>query len=141
MLVDSGEKALVDTFYRNQETTYFGSGTPTFYVGLYHGSISESTILATVPGEPSGNGYSRQAIDRSTEGWITIEQDEDLDWQVVSKEIYFEAVGGDIGPVDGFFLCTSADNSGTLIGTVPFKMERTIRAGDRAIIQVQAKMM
>ena len=101
MLMNDGEKAIVDIFFRNRANTYFGSGTHRFFVGLYHGSVSESTALATIPGEPSGGGYSRQAIERSVDGWPTIEQDDELDWQVVSVEIYFEAVGGDIGPVDG----------------------------------------
>jgi hypothetical protein len=140
MLVRDGEKAAIDTFYRNRANTYFGSGTHLFYIGLYHGSISKGSSLATIPGEPSGNGYSRQSIERSSVGWPILEQNDDLDWQLVSKEIYFEAVGGDIGPVDGYFICTSADSSGTLIGTVPFKTERTIKAGDKAIIQVQVKI-
>jgi len=141
MLMREGEKAIVDTFFRNRANVYFGTGVHKLYVGLYHGSISKDTALATIPGEPSGSGYSRQVIDRSVDGFPTLEQNEDLDWQVVSVEISFEAVGGDIGPVDGYFVCTSADNSGTLIGTVPFKTERTIKAGDKAIIQVQAKEM
>jgi len=138
MLMNSGEKAIVDTFFRNRANIYFGSGTHQFFVGLYRGSVSESTTLATIPGEPSGNGYSRQVINRSAEDWPTLEQNDDLDWMASSVEVYFEAVGGDIGPADGYFVCTSADNLGTLIGTVPFKMERTIKAGDRAIIQVQS---
>lgn len=141
MLVDQGEKAIVDTFYRNQEDTYFGSGTHLFYVGMYRGAVSESTILATVPGEPAGDGYARQSIERSTVGWPEISQDENKDWQVLSTEIYFEADGGDIGPVDGYFIGTSDDNSGALIGIVAFKIERTIRDGERTTIQVQAKMV
>jgi hypothetical protein len=51
-----------------------------------------------------------------------------------------EAAGGDIGPVDGAFLCTSTDSSGVLIGAVAFSLERTILAGEMVVLQLAAKM-
>jgi len=136
IIPNEGEKAIVDTFYRNNGALYFS--TETFYVGLYNGSIGESTILSTVPGEPVGHGYSRQAIERSEVGWPTIELD-DNDWRVVSKTVSITAVGGSIGPVTGAFLCTSLDNTGVLTGAVAMSVSRTIPAGDKIEFVIRAK--
>lgn len=136
IIVDEGEKALVDTFYRANSALYFA--TDYFYVGLYRGSVSESTILSTIPNEPSGDGYSRTAIARSVVGWPTIEKHEN-DWRVVSDTITLTASGGNIGPVNGAFLCTSIDNTGVLIGAVAMTVSRTIPAGDKIEFLVRAK--
>jgi hypothetical protein len=138
-LVDAGEKAIVDSFYRNKSANYFGM--TNFYVGMYNGSISESTVLSTLPNEPTSGvfGYERKVIERSDVGFPTMEKHED-DWRVVSKDLTFTASGGDIGPVNGVFLCTSSDNSGTLIGVLSFGVERTIINGDNIIVTVKCKM-
>jgi len=137
ILVDEGEKAIVDTFFRNNASSYLSSDV--FYIGLHKGTVSESTTLATIPNEPVGNGYSRIECERSNVGWPTLEQN-DGDWQVVSKEIGLTAAGGDIGPVNGAFLGTSLDNFGVLIGAVAMKIERTILAGDTIIFQLTVKL-
>ena len=137
ILVDQGEKAVVDTFFRAAAASYFGS--TDFYIGLYNGTISESTILATIPGEPSGNGYVRQLCERSLIGFPTLEQDEG-DWRVISKEITISASGGDIGPVNGAFLGTSLNNTGSLIGAIAMGVERTIVSGNSIIFQMRIKL-
>ncbi len=136
ILVDSGEKAMVDTFLRGQEATYFP--VTDFYMGLYSGSISESTILTTVPGEPSSNGYVRQIVERTTAGWPTLEQDEG-DWRAVSKEVTFTSTGGDIGPISGAFLATSLNDLGTLICSVSSSVERTILSGASLSLNMRIK--
>ena len=136
IVVDEGEKAILDVFYRKNDALYFAGDY--FYIGLYKGSISESTILTTIPGEPSGNGYSRLQVERSSVGWSTIGKHEG-DWRVVSKELELTASGGNIGPVGGAFICTSSDNSGVLIGAVAMAIERTIPAGDKIVFQIRAK--
>lgn len=140
ILVDQGEKALLDVFFRAKDNTYFSdSVNPKFYIGLCKGTVSESTILATIPGEPSGNGYSRLACERSDVGWPTIEQDAG-DYRVISKELSLTALGGSIGPVNGAFIGTSLDNSGSLIGAVVMVIERTVLAGDIIIFQLRVKL-
>lgn len=137
VLVDEGEKAIVDTFFRNNNALYFG--TTNFYIGLYNGVVSENTVLATLPGEPSGNGYSRQACARSSVGFPTLVQDAG-DWKVVSKELTLTASGGSIGPVNGAFIGTSLNDTGTLIGAVAMGVERTVLAGDSIIFQMTVKI-
>ena len=136
IIPDEGEEAFVDTFYRNNAASYFAADT--FYVGFYYGSVGESTILTTIPNEPSGNGYARVAVERSNVGWPTKEFHEN-DWRVVSKTITITASGGDIGPINGAFLCTSSNNTGALIGAVAMKVSRTIPAGDKVEFTIRAK--
>jgi len=140
ILCDEGEKAIVDTFFRGNAATYFG--VTDFYIGLYNGTISEATKLTNIPSEPSGitgMGYSRQKCERSSIGFPTLEQD-DGNWRVVSKEIELIATGGDIGPVNGAFLGTSLNNTGSLIGAIAMGVERTVVAGDKIIFQMRIKL-
>jgi len=137
ILVDEGEKAIVDTFFRGNDSQYFSSSN--FYIGLYNGTISEDTTLATIPNEPSGNGYSRLACERSSVGFPLLEQHEG-DWRVVSKELSLTASGGNIGPFNGTFIATSEDNTGSLIGAVAMPIQRTILDGDTAIFQLRIKV-
>lgn len=137
ILTDEGEKAIVDTFFRAKSSLYFTA--TNFYIGLYDGTISETTVLATLPGEPSGNGYSRLVCERSDVGFPTLEQNEG-DWRVVSKELSLTASGGSIGPVNGAFIGTSSDDSGALIGAVAMMVERTILAGDTITFQMRVKI-
>ena len=142
ILTDEGEKAILDVFFRGKDSSYFSDlVNPKFYIGLCKGTVTESTILATIPGEPGlgVNGYNRSACERSDIGWPTIEKDEE-DYRVVSKELSLTAVGGSIGPVNGAFLGTSLDDSGTLIGAVAMIIERTVLAGDTIIFQLRTKL-
>ena len=138
MLCDEGEKAIIDTFFRSNAALYFGA--TNFYVGVYNGSIGETTVLATIPNEPAVlYGYARQVIERSAVGWPTIEKD-DGDWRVVSKTLTLTATGGSIGPINGAFFGTSSDNNGTLIGSLQFGVERTILTGDSITMALKAKL-
>lgn len=136
-LVLEGAKCFLETIFRDRASNYFGD--TDFFIGMYNGTVSSSTVLATVPGEPSGNGYSRQRIERSVVGWPTLEINEG-NWRIVSKEVTLTASGGNIGPVQGAFLGTSEDNTGTLISYLAFGVERTILSGDTITMQIKDKM-
>ena len=138
LIVEDGEKAILETFFRDKGTNYFGM--TDFFVGLYNGSLARTSVLTTVPGEPSGNGYARQKIERTSVGFPVIEKD-DGNWRVVSKELIVIASGGTIGPVSGAFLCTSSDNTGTLIASLSFGVERTVQLGGESLaIQLKIKI-
>lgn len=137
VIVNDGRKANLDVFYRNGDVNYFGE--TNFFVGLYDGVISKTTTLSTVPGEPVVSGYSRMEIERSTTGWPTLTLDSQGVWTLTSKEIIITASGNDIGPVNGLFLCTSLDNSGTLIGALSFGQNVTILDGESLSYYVKAK--
>jgi hypothetical protein len=138
LLTTEGNKAITDVFMRASDTVYFPF--TNFWVGLYRGSISKVTVLATIPGEPSGYGYARSVIERSSIGFPTMEIDGDGDWRAVSKEVTITAAGGSIGPIDGGFLGTSLNNTGSLIGVVATCVQRTMLAGDSLIIQLKVKI-
>ncbi len=138
MLVNEGQKSILDTYFRARDSVYFGS--TNFYIGLCNGSVSKTTILSTIPNEPAvAFGYSRLLLERSVVGWPVIEMNEG-DWRIVSKELEFSAVGGDFSAVNGAFLATSSDNVGSLVGSLTFGIEREILAGDSCTVQLRAKI-
>ena len=134
--VNQGEEVALEVLLRNQDTIYLPDDA--FYIGMYRGTISETTTLLTVPNEPVGNGYDRVTIARSTVGWPVKEQI-DGDWRMTSLEVSYEADGGDIGPISGAFMCTSSDNTGRLICAVASSVERTILAGETMSLTMKVK--
>ena len=134
ILVDEGEKAMVDTFFRKNADLYFAADT--FYIGLYSGTVVEATVLATISEASSNGGYARIAVERSTVGFPTLDQHEGH-WRVTSKEVTFTAAGGDIDAVNGAFLCTSSDGTGSLIGAVAAGTSRIIFSGDSSIVSLK----
>jgi len=132
-LVDEGEENLLDTYFRNQNA-------PTsFYFRLCNDALSETDTLANIQNEPVGNGYSAQVVERSTVGFPTLEI-HDGDYRVISKEVTFSSVGGEIGPVNTVFVSNTPDNSGKLIAFVGLSLTRTILDGDSMIVRMRIKM-
>ena len=138
LMVNEGCKAILDTFFRANDASYFGM--TDFYVGLYNGTISATTTLVTVPEITLEHGYdTRLLLERDTTGWPTIELHE-ARWRVVSKELNLTAAGGGIGPFTGAFLCTSSGPSGALISSVATDIEREILASDNAYFTLKIKI-
>lgn len=135
MLVTEGEDLIVEILFRGSDDLYLPDGQ--FYIGLYSGVISRSTTLVTLPGEPSGYGYSRQAVERSNVGWPTKDKDENGYWRLFSKEVAFTADGGNIGPISGGFLCTvNSGTAGKLISAVSSQVERVILNGETMTVSL-----
>jgi len=132
-LVDEGEKNLVETYFRNENEP------AQFYFRLCNDALSETDKLADVQNEPVGSGYSSMLVERSVVGFPTIELDSG-DWRVISKEVTFTALGGEIGPVNTVFLSNTSDNSGILIAYVALSLTRTILDGDSMIVKMRIKM-
>ena len=137
LLTNEGQRAILETFFRDRASNYFGM--TNFWLGMYRGTLSKTSVLSTVPNEPSTNGYVREEIERDSVGFPTIELN-DSDRRIISKEVEFTAVGGDVGPVNGAFLCTSSDNTGVLVGSLSFGIERTIKAGDLMTAKMKIKV-
>lgn len=121
-LTNAGQRNILNTFFCNIES-------PTsFYVRLCKNFVGKTDTLASLVGEPSGNGYTPKEVERSIIGFPSI----DLcgsDYRRVSKTVVFTATGGNIGPVNYMILATSSDNSGVLIAGLSLENERTVLDG------------
>jgi len=132
-LTNQGENSMLNTYFR-------GTSAPTtFYFRLCNDSLDVGDSLTTIVGEPSGNGYAAQAIERSAVGWPTIALHESA-WRIISKEVTITAAGGDIGPVSTGYLATTLNNTGILIAFVNFDVPRTILDGSSLVAKYQVKL-
>jgi len=98
-----------------------------YYFGLDNRSgLSASQTIVSLTGEPSANGYTRQAVS-SNQQFIV----EPINSVYVAKApvIIFGATGGNWGPVQNLFLTNKSDNSGYLIASVPLTTSVTVQNG------------
>lgn len=137
-LFDEGEQLILDVFFR-------GATPPAgFHLGLCNVSggvanMAETLTLATLTGELSGNGYSRQAIERNSTGWPSLALDAG-DYQATSSEETFTAAGGSIGPGNVAFLATTSDNTGKLLCAVDLSTPRTLANGESLKVTYKVKL-
>lgn len=119
-LIDEGEYLSIDTFLRDAALTEF-------YLGAANDTVLETDALTDLLGEPSGNGYGRQLIERSNVGWPTIVLD-DGDFMGTSKLVTFgPATPEAIGPVTLMFLTNvETGTAGKFIAWAPLSATRTI---------------
>ena len=134
-LADDGEEAILETYFRAG-----ASYTPSaFYLRLCSDSLAETDSLSSVLNEPVGSGYSPQLIERSAIGFPTKVLHEG-DYRLISKDVTFTAVGGQIGPVNTAYLATTSDNTGKLLSYVPTSVVRTILTGDSMVASIKIKL-
>lgn len=134
-LADEGEQNILDVYLR-------AATAPTaFYIGLCGGTPGETTTLAQLTGEPSGNGYSRQQITRdgTSNGWPTLALDTG-DYMATSKQVTFTANGGDWSAVTYAFLATTTDNTGKHIAFAALSQSRTIKNGETLQVIYKIKL-
>lgn len=134
-LVQEGEEAVLENFFR-ADAAYAPAG---FYVRLCYDTLVVTDTLITILGEPTGNGYTYQTLERSSVGFPTKELDSG-NYRLVSKILTFTASGGSIGPVNTAYLSTTSDNAGKLIAFRPLAMTRTILDGDALTVQFRLKL-
>lgn len=129
---DEGEQLILDVFLR-------GATPPAqFYLRLYNATPTETSTLATLTGEPSGNGYAPALIERSAVGWPTLALDAG-DYQATSKQVTFTASGGTIGPVTYAVIATSSDNTGKLVAYAALSQSRTLADGESLTVTYRLK--
>lgn len=129
---DEGEQLILDVFLR-------GATAPTqFYLRLYNDTPVETDGLASLTGEPSGNGYAPALIERSATGWPTLALDSG-DYQATSKAVTFTASGGSIGPVTYAVIATSSDNTLKLIAYAALSQSRTLADGESLTVTYRLK--
>lgn len=131
-LADEGEADMLDVYYRN------ATAPTTFYLRLFNDTPVETDTLADLTGEPSGNGYSPQEIERSNVGFPTLALDAG-DWQLTSKTVTFTASGGSWGPVTYAVLATTSDNTGKLVAYKQLSQARTLQDGESLEVTITIK--
>jgi hypothetical protein len=129
-ITNAGERSILNSYFKGIEAP------PEFYIRLASGYIGVSDTLATIKGEPSGNGYAPILIERSIVGFPKLELIEG-DYRLVSKTVQFSSTGSWV-PVNYIFLATTLDSSGVLVAALNLSTERSLISGD--ILQVAFKI-
>ena len=130
-----GEQNILDTYLRG------AVGPTNFYIGLTGmASIGETTTLATLTNEPSGNGYARQIVTRTNGagGWPTLGLDAG-DYMATSSIVSFQATGT-WSMADKTFMATSNDASGKLISFAALSVPRTLVVNDILDVTYKVKL-
>jgi len=134
-LANEGEINILDSYFRGQNVPI------TFYLMLVNDTPTITDTLATVSGEPSGNGYARQQFTKDTTGWPTLGIDSSHG-MITSKLVTFEAIGGPWGPVSYAILTTVlTGTSGPLIVFVPLSYPKTLSIGQTLTCRVRVKLL
>lgn len=126
-LTDEGEEHILNCYFSQS-----GTVPAAFYIGLIDDStIAETDTLATMVGEPSGNGYARQATTFSDASFVG------GDYEAPSTTETFTASGGSIGPVDHAIITDASSGTGGLLIIVsPLSQSRTLSDGDSLEVDV-----
>ncbi|NMC74373.1 MAG: hypothetical protein GYA56_08480 [Geobacteraceae bacterium] len=133
-LADEGEQLFLNVVLRG------GTAPANTYLRLYNTTPEETSTLAGIAAyEPSGNGYSPQALPSSSSGWLSLALDSG-DYMATSVTKTFTASGGTIGPVTHLVLATSSDNSGKLVSYAALSTTRTLADGDSLQVTYRLKM-
>ena len=127
ILHDEGEQYLLQAALSEEQTP-----PANFYLGLCNDTLVKTDALADIANEPSGDGYSRQAIPSSAAGW-TVAKVSDY-YRATGPQETFTADGGDWGTINTWFLATSADETGKLIASGDIDPARTIADGDSLLV-------
>lgn len=133
-LVNQGEEHILDVYFRG------ATGPTQFYIGLCNDTLVDTDTLATLTGEPAGNGYARvnQLIERSATGFPTLALDSGDFRTVTSTETITST--GTIGPVNTAFLATTSDNTGRLIAWASLSTARTLANTDSLDVSMAIKL-
>lgn len=133
-LADEGEQQMLDVYLRA------GTAPTNFYIALYNDTPVDTDTMATITGEPSGNGYARQLVERSSTGWPTLALDSG-DYRAVSSTETFTASGGSIGPVTYAALVTvSSGTAGLHIAYAALSTSRTLANGESLDVTKRIKL-
>lgn len=105
-----------------------------YYMGLDNrGDILASNTLAELIAEPTGNGYTRQAISSAGDFAVTLEGS---NYRATSPIVAFRAEGGSWGPVQNVFLTNTATDTGTLISSAKLDTGVEVADGDQVTMRI-----
>ena len=109
-----------------------------YYLGLDNRlAVNTDQQISDLIGEPSSNGYERQAVNSSGDFAINFEQDHFI---ATSPIVAFRSTTGDWGPVSNLFLTDKEDNSGFLISTAVLNTAITVSVGEQVTMRIGMQM-
>ncbi len=132
-LADEGEYMFLDVTLRG------GTAPAGYFLRLFNDTPVETDTLGSLTGEPSGNGYTAQTVERNTTGWPTLALDTG-DYQATSSTETFSATGAGWGPVTYCVLATTTDGTGKLVSYVALSQSRTLAAGESLQVTYKLKL-
>lgn len=134
ILHDGGEQYILAQAFASGMTTY-GTRASSLYLGLdARATVAEADTLTNLSGEPSGNGYARQAL--VTTGTGASGQDFYINqpaayYRADSKTVTFSCNTSAWTGVTRLFLTNaSSGTTGILLCTVDLSATRTLQPGD-----------
>lgn len=105
-----------------------------YYIGLDARFVLDvEDNLGSLIGEPSGNGYTRQAVSSSGGFDVTLE---DSNYRATSPIVAFTAVIGGWGPVSNIFLTDSTTSTGNLISSAALPSNLSVADGDTVTMRI-----
>jgi hypothetical protein len=96
--------------------------------------VQQFDTLASLNAEPVFNGYTRQNLSSSGGDFAVVF--EDGVFKALSNIVAFTASGGSWGPVQNLFLCTTNDNTGTLISSATIDTPITVNDGESVTMRI-----
>jgi hypothetical protein len=101
-----------------------------YYIGLdARFSLAASDTITDLLGEPTINGYTRQAVSSTGNFTVTIPEGS-ANYRATSPIVAFQAEGGSWGPVKNVFLTDTATSSGNLICSAELPSQISVVDGD-----------
>lgn len=105
-----------------------------YYLGLDNRSVpAVDDLIDDLIGEPTSNGYERQAVNSSGDFAINFESNHFI---ATSPIVAFRATVGSWGPVGKLFLTDKSDNTGFLISTADLGTIITVSAGESVTMRI-----
>lgn len=123
-IVGAGAEAFLRALFRDEATT-----PATYYLGLTNSAYTFSSVLADVDdGEPSGNGYARQALNKDTTDWAVAAVGGQ--WRARSISVTFTASGTWSPNWTRMFIASAASGGvGTLFALSGARSAQTVESG------------
>jgi len=136
LIVDQGKTDFIKMIVL-ADTSVVASG-GNFYIGLASDvAFAVDSTLSDITDEPSGNGYSRQAVERNSTGWPTIDV-VNGQARAQSKVVTFSATGGDWDKtIKRAFLCNVSSGSTGRLFAFSGALEDDLQVSDGENFQVQ----
>lgn len=108
-----------------------------YYLGLDNRTSTQSSdTFSSLSGEPTQNGYTRQAVNSLNGFTVSL----DTVYKAVSGTVTFTATGGSWGPVKNLFMATSSGSTGYLLATSTLDTSRTVLEGESLIMRISVAL-